>query len=624
MQPISLQTSRIFNNKGKPEKVYVKKDEFISEEKIDLQNTEKALLNILDDYSEEKYHSEDTQRALLNILDDYSEEKINMENTQRAVLNILEDYSEAKEKAEESTKLKEAFLANMSHEIRTPMNAIIGFSDILSKGNLGEKEKEYVRTIKTAGENLLTIINDILDISKIEAGMMTFEEHIFNVKEIFRSLNIMLMGKAKEKNLELIFHCDNEVPDNLIGDSTRLTQIIINLTGNAIKFTQTGSVYVNVKVLKTDCSVTDNQDNRDRNENTVLEFSVKDTGIGIPKDMLKNIFERFRQAESHTTRKYGGTGLGLSIAKQLVELQGGTLSVASEFKVGSVFSFCIQYKKSEETLPAQEITGKKYDMEELSKLNILLIEDNNLNVKLILSLFSEFNLKLQVSENGSLGIEKLKENNFDIILMDMEMPVMNGYQASMIIRNEMKNNIPIIAMTAHAMPGEKEKCMNLGMNDYISKPINANLLFEKMYDLTINKMAKKESEKNVVREDIIVKNICDLNYLSATVGGRKHVIKEIIDTFLIQVPEELQTIKNALAKTDYVTIKRFAHTMRSSVSIFGISSLEPVLQEMENLGATEASADINRDEKLTALNHTLNLICKQAIAEIEREQCNYI
>lgn len=455
--------------------------ESVSEEKIDLQNTEKALLNILDDYSEEKYHSEDSQRALLNILDDYSEEKINMENTQRAVLNILEDYSEAKEKAEESTKLKEAFLANMSHEIRTPMNAIIGFSDILSKGNLEEKEREYVKTIKSAGENLLTIINDILDISKIEAGMMTFEAHVFSPKEIFKSLEVMLIEKAREKKLELVFDCDENVPNNLLGDPTRLTQIIINLAGNAIKFTQKGSIIVLAKVLKDkyDPAYSNKEDG-----NVTLEFSVKDTGIGIPQDKLEQIFERFRQAESHITRKYGGTGLGLSIAKQLVELQGGTLEVRSEFNKGSLFSFRIPFKKSSGVLPMHESPDKKYSIKELCNLNILLVEDNQLNVKLILSLFSEYNLKLKVAENGSVGIEKIKETNFDIILMDMEMPVMNGYEAATFIRNELKSDIPIIAMTAHAMAGEKERCLSLGMNDYISKPINADLLFEKMYNLT--------------------------------------------------------------------------------------------------------------------------------------------
>jgi len=388
----------------------------------------------------------------------------------------------ATEKAEESTKLKDAFLSNMSHEIRTPMNAIVGFSDILSKKELGDQEKEFVRIIKSAGENLLTIINDILDISKIEAGMMTFEEHIFSVKEIFKSLDVMLVEKAKEKNLELVFSCDENIPDFLLGDNTRLAQIIINLISNAIKFTEEGSVHVYATVREI------------KNENTLLEFTIKDTGIGISSDKLEHIFERFRQAESHTTRKYGGTGLGLSIAKQLVELQGGTLSVQSQLKKGSVFSFCIPYKKPPYAQPIQAIIEKKYDMKNLSKLKILLVEDNQLNIKLILSLFAENNLKVQIAENGSMCIDKLKENNgssflkagFDIILMDMEMPVMNGYETATIIRNELKNNIPIIAMTAHAMAGERERCLSLGMNDYISKPINANLLFEKMYDLTLS------------------------------------------------------------------------------------------------------------------------------------------
>lgn len=384
----------------------------------------------------------------------------------------------AMQKAEESNKLKEAFLANMSHEIRTPMNAIIGFSDILSKRVIGEQEKEYVLTIKTAGENLLNIINDILDISKIEAGMMAFEDHSFSVKDIFKSLNVMLMEKANEKNLELAFKYEEDIPDVLLGDTTRLTQIIINLVGNAIKFTQKGSVEVNVKVLKNKPS--------NFNENTWLEFSVEDTGIGIPLDKIENIFERFRQAESHTTRKYGGTGLGLSIAKQLVELQGGNLSVKSKFKEGSIFTFSIPYKKSVEVLQIQDNTEKKYDMDYLSTIDILLVEDNRLNIMLILSLFSEYHLKVQVAENGSVAIDMLKELNFDIVLMDMEMPVMNGYESATFIRKNLKSNVPIIAMTAHAMAGERERCLSLGMNEYISKPINANLLFEKIYELTIN------------------------------------------------------------------------------------------------------------------------------------------
>jgi signal transduction histidine kinase/ActR/RegA family two-component response regulator len=384
------------------------------------------------------------------------------------------------QKAEESTQLKETFLANMSHEIRTPMNAIIGFSDLLSKSDLVVKDMEYVKVIRSASENLLIVINDILDISKIEAGMMAFEERNFSVAETFKLIDEMLIERAREKKLKLIFNCDKNVPPVLLGDNTRLIQVLINLIGNAIKFTEQGEIEVGVKIFENK----DNQYNED--ENILLEFSISDTGIGIPQDKLEHIFERFRQAESSTTRKYGGTGLGLSIAKQLVELQGGTLSVKSEFGVGSVFSFCIPYKKSTQDKIAMNIVEKKYDMAEINNLKILLVEDNPLNIKLVSSLFSENRFKLQVAENGSLCIEKLKEIQFDIVLMDVEMPVMNGYEATKIIREELKKSIPIIAMTANAMSGEREKCLSFGMSEYISKPINANLLFEKIYELTNN------------------------------------------------------------------------------------------------------------------------------------------
>jgi signal transduction histidine kinase len=258
--------------------------------------------------------------------------------TQRRIENeLIEGKSKAEratQKAEESVKIKDAFLANMSHEIRTPVNSIIGFSDLLFKKKLGDQEKEYVKTIKSAGENLLTIIDDLLDMSKIEAGLMIFEENHFSVKEAFKSLHILLMGKANEKNLELVFLCDTDVPDVLHGDRRRLTQIIINLTGNAIKFTEKGRVEVHAKVKESN------------DENVLIEFSVTDTGIGIAQNKIEYIFERFWQGDSNITREYGGTGLGLSIAKQLVELQGGTLTVESELKKGSVFSFSIPYKKS--------------------------------------------------------------------------------------------------------------------------------------------------------------------------------------------------------------------------------------------------------------------------------------
>ena len=450
---------------------------FVIDSPLTIRHKDGKLTDVLFNGSVYKDEEENVLGVVV-VARDITEQKI-FENE---LIDAKSKAEKATKKAEASNQLKESFLANMSHEIRTPMNAIIGFSDVLYKRKLGIQEKEFVAIIKTAGENLLKIINDILDISKIEAGMMTFEENNFSIQETFKSLNTMMLGRAKEKNLELVFSCDEDVPDTLLGDETRLTQIIINLVGNAIKFTNEGRVQVHGKVSKKD------------KENTLVEFSITDTGIGIPKDKLATIFERFQQAESHTTRKYGGTGLGLSIAKQLIELQGGKLAVKSKLDEGSVFTFFISYKNTTEIQAPLVQIEKKYDLDELSKLNILLVEDNQLNVMLISSLFSENHLKFEVAENGKICIQQLKENedsttlttNFDIILMDMEMPEMNGYEAVKIIRNKLKNNVPIIAMTANAMAGEREKCLDLGMNDYISKPIDANQLFEKIYDLTLN------------------------------------------------------------------------------------------------------------------------------------------
>jgi PAS domain S-box-containing protein len=503
----------------------------------------------------------------------------------------------AKQIAEQSLVLKETFLANMSHEIRTPMNAIIGFTDILAKRNLQPQEKEYVQIIKNSGENLLRIINDILDISKIEADMIVFEEHPLSIAEIFKSLQTMLHQKAKEKELELIYSADNNVPEVLLGDPTRITQILINLTGNAIKFTKKGKVEISAKLIA------------EEKEKSIIEFIVSDTGIGIPEDKLNSIFERFKQAEDHTTRNYGGTGLGLSIAKQLVELQGGQMSIASKLGKGTQVIFTLSFKKTKETYHIKTNEAElKYDPEQLSKLKILLAEDNPINVKLVVSLFSDYGIEADVAENGKIVIEKLKKNYYDLILMDMEMPEMNGYEATTVIREELKSKIPIIAMTAHAMAGEQEKCFKLGMHDYISKPINANLLFEKIYNAT----------EFVKSWNSSIKKVINLDYLTDIMSGKKELIKETIDIFLQQASEDLPIINEAVNKTDYLTVKRFAHRMKSTITMMGISSLSPVLDEMEILGKAE-----NDIERIKILNKTLNSTYAQALEEIKIERLKY-
>ncbi|CAN5825970.1 hypothetical protein BH11BAC7_BH11BAC7_04210 [soil metagenome] len=510
---------------------------------------------------------------------------------------------EAKKMAEESSILKEAFLANMSHEIRTPMNAILGFTNLLLKKRLGEQERDYITTIKSSGETLLKIINDVLDVSKIESGTMVFEEQLLSIPEMFSSINNMLFARAAEKKIQLTFTCDSSVPGTLMGDPTRLTQILINLVGNAIKFTERGIIEISART------------NKKQEDLFFIEFSIKDSGIGIAADKLEVIFERFRQAESHTTRNYGGTGLGLNIAKQLVELQGGEIHVKSQLGVGTIFTFLLPFKKSNEisNIRDEQKSELLLDMKELRNKKILLVEDNPVNVKFIQSLFNGFLIKADLAENGKIAVEKVKATAYDIILMDIEMPEMNGYEATAIIRTELKSMVPIIAMTAHAMAGESEKCLRAGMNAYISKPVNEELLFEKMFSLSSGKTPDKKDT------EIIKSKIVNLDFLIKTMRGKKEVIRETIDIYLVQMKEDAAFLESAVKEMDYSMIKRYSHRMKSTVSLMGITEIEEILEELELL-----STEKKEEEKIRTLHSSFVILKQQADEEVRSEKTNYI
>ena len=502
----------------------------------------------------------------------------------------------AKKLAEESSELKEMFLANMSHEIRTPMNAVIGFTDLLLKRNLNEEEMGYVRIIKTSGENLLRIINDVLDISKIESGLMTFEIHPIAINALFSSIKVMFAQKAKEKNLQLTFADDPNIPASIMGDPTRLTQILMNLVGNAIKFTQDGAITVSAKLVG-------------RKESHVeLEFSVKDTGIGIPPEKLDTIFERFTQAEKHTTRKFGGTGLGLNIVKQLVELQGGTITVNSVEGIGSEFKFLLSFSTTAEVVSVKPQKYEERDIERLKQLKILLVEDSPINVKFIEALFENHGMAVDHAENGRVALEKMKETDYDMILMDIEMPEMNGYETTTYIRSVLENPVPIIAMTAHTMAGESEKCLQMGMNGYLSKPIREDLLFRTLIHIGL------ENQKPEPRPEKLV----DLSTLEKTMRGNKKVILETLEIFLEHLPENLEGIADGVNREDFAMIRRNAHTMKSSVSILGISKIQTLLEEMERLAASESKI-----ERIIELKNSLTLLSDHSVKEIEELKTQY-
>ncbi len=509
--------------------------------------------------------------------------------------------------AEDAVKAKQQFLSNMSHEIRTPMNAIIGFTKVVLKTELTPKQKEYLTAIKTSGDALVVLINDILDLAKVDAGKMIFEATPFKMAASISAMLHVFEQKIQEKNLTLVRHYDNNIPEVLLGDPVRLHQIILNLVSNAVKFTKEGTITIGVSVLEED------------NEKAVIKFMVSDTGIGISEEKLPTIFENFQQASSETSRLFGGTGLGLAIVKQLVEAQGGSIQVSSRVEKGSDFYFTLAFKKTTEKAASQPDLLQSDTR--MTNIKVLVAEDMELNQLLMRTLLDEFGFECDIATNGKIAIEKLQNKSYDIILMDLQMPEMNGFEATNYIRQTLNLQIPIIALTADVTTADLAKCKSVGMDDYISKPVDERLLHSKINMFLTRDAAQKPSRHSGAGDGQTGKFI-DLKYLTQRTKADPGLMTQMISLYLGQTTSLIKEMTDGAKANDWKALQSIAHKMIPSFSIVGIDQqYEEVAKKLQEYSRTgERQQEIQ--DAVVVLENVLSRACEELEVELSLIQKN--
>jgi PAS domain S-box-containing protein len=515
---------------------------------------------------------------------------------------LQDELLEARELAEASSKAKEIFLANMSHEIRTPMHAISGMAELLSKTKLIERQRFYLGVIQSASENMLVILNDILDMSKLEANKLTLEQIGFDIKLVLEKAIAVMQHRAEEKSLVLrLEKIDAGISTILIGDPFRLNQILFNLISNAIKFTERGQILL-------ECQLQEQNENRQ-----TLVLKVTDTGIGMDQEFLEQLFDKFTQEHQSTSRNFGGTGLGMNITKELVELMDGQIEVESQKGKGSVFTLSIPFK-----------IGQHMDLPDLKKevinpdifkgLKILLVDDNDMNRLVANTMLENLGAKCVEAVNGKEAVEYMETNHADLILMDIQMPVMDGLQATGIIK-KMKHSPPIIALTANALKSDNEKYLKAGMVDSLPKPFSE----DEFINLISRVITKSRGQKvaNTLSIQISEIPLFDLRNLVKISNGNQSLIRKMLLLFLEQTPGMLQQMEKALKEKNLQAISELAHKMKPSLDNLGIISLKEVVRKLEkakdeNLGLEEVKAlQIN-------LTYTLNLAFEKLQIEMEK------
>jgi signal transduction histidine kinase/CheY-like chemotaxis protein len=493
-------------------------------------------------------------------------------------------------KMKHATRIKDQFMSNITHELRTPLNSILGYTNLLLKKKHEPDIEKWIQSVNSSGTLLLDVVNDVLDYSKLEAGYLHTTNEPFQLDDILSNLKNIISNRAEAKGLSLVILKDQSLPSSFNGDEKKLKQILINLAGNAVKFTEKGTVKIEVLLQK------------QIEDQYWLEFVISDTGIGIASENLKHVFERFYQVENSYTKKYSGTGLGLPIVKQLVDLQGGTISVNSNAGEGTSFRFVLPFEKVEYVKQEEINLAPVRKMLQTASKRILVVDDHELNRELLELILKEYNCRVVTAENGYEALQILQKMKFDMVLMDVQMPELNGIETTLKIRNQLVLELPIIACTAFSQPSEMKMCMEAGMNDYLGKPIEEKELLRLLNTyLNLNAEVKPES-------------LINFKQIQSITGTNKELTANILSRAVSSIPEELEQLHEFIVQKNFKAAYDKAHSMCSTAGLMGASS--KLMEKIKSI-QYKANEDAADQEELLNLFYEVNDTVHKMISELK-------